>query len=490
MDFSSPLPSGGGCCWSPCGQLLATCSPPRLTVWNSATLEVAAVFPCQELDVAEKLLFSPDSLFVLVAGYKAGVVLLFSVGQEDWRGRVTTGSGGLAGVCWGGDSRHILTMGDWGVLLTVWSLASKSVQYIKNPKQWSCLGEMSNRDGTYSAVVERRENRDCLNIFTGSDWQLVRHTLLETEDCAGAIWAPHRDCIVLWDSSLYYRVMVLSLDGRVEFDYSAYEHQLGVKCVRWSPSGHLLAVASHDNKVRLFCSQFWTQVHLLEHSPSLHEGDPVTCRALIYQEEAVSVEGVDARLALELGGLIMQQTRYTALEERPIFLDFSKADPKKGGQVKIGVGLLEWSSCSRYIATRCDNLPTVLWVWDLETLRLAALLVQREGVKQASWDPLLPRLASATGGAALFLWTPPGAVIGRAPSVLRGESSGVSEVCWSPLGGTLALYNNTETILCKISGSQSNHSEGRAGGRGGGGGGGEVEESDLDLEPSREETTS
>ena len=31
------------------------------------------------------------------------------------------------------------------------------------------------------------------------------------------------------------------------------------------------------------------------------------------QEEAVAVEGVDARLALELGGVIMQQTRYGRL---------------------------------------------------------------------------------------------------------------------------------------------------------------------------------
>ena len=42
---------------------------------------------------------------------------------------------------------------------------------------------------------------------------------------------------------------MVSLDGRVELDYSAYDHQLGVAAVRWSPSGHMLAIASHDNKV-------------------------------------------------------------------------------------------------------------------------------------------------------------------------------------------------------------------------------------------------
>ena len=64
--------------------------------------------------------------------------MFFSLTEEEWQGRVTTGAGGLAGVAWGGDSKHVLTLGDWGVLLTVWSLASTSVQYIKTPKEWTC----------------------------------------------------------------------------------------------------------------------------------------------------------------------------------------------------------------------------------------------------------------------------------------------------------------------------------------------------------------
>lgn len=88
----------------------------------------------------------------------------------------------------------------------------------------------------------------------------------------------------------------------------------------WSPSGHLLAVASHDNKVitwglltllssittpgtavlqpildpgmfEVLCSTLYVraQVHQLDHSPSLHEGDPVTYRALIYQVSCYSL---------------------------------------------------------------------------------------------------------------------------------------------------------------------------------------------------------
>ena len=161
----------------------------------------------------DKLTFSPDSQLVAAAGYKAGVVLVFSVQDPEWRARVEAGLGGLAGVAWGGDSRHLATLAEWSAVLTVWSLAASpeaaTVQYIRSPKPWVCSRPLHNRGLTYSCVVERRDCRDCLNIFT-ADWALVRHALLDTEDCAGAAWSPAADMVAVWDSPLYYRVQVSS----------------------------------------------------------------------------------------------------------------------------------------------------------------------------------------------------------------------------------------------------------------------------------------
>ena len=94
-------------------------------------------------------------------------------------------------------------------MATVWSLASASsgVQFIRNPKPWTTSPEtvLNNRDLTYSFIIERRECRDVLNIFS-PDWQLVRQIVLDTEDAAGAAWSPASDLVCVWDSSLYYRV--------------------------------------------------------------------------------------------------------------------------------------------------------------------------------------------------------------------------------------------------------------------------------------------
>ena len=431
--------------------------------------------------------FSPDNQLVFAASYKAGLVLVFSVSEPDWRARGEPGLSGAVGVVWGGDSRHLVTMAEWATMVTVWSLASSSagVQFIRNPKPWITSPEtvLHNRDLTYSFIIERREGRDCLNIFT-PDWQLVRQTVLDTEDAAGAAWSPASDLVCVWDTSLYYRVQVISLDGRLVWDYSAYEHQLGVRSCAWSPDGRLVAVASYDNRVRIFCSQFWTLVHDIDHVGALHEADPVTSRAVVYNESSVEAEegDLETRLALEMAGggagLFLSQTRYDTVDERPVYLDFTRPDHKKAGaaNIRVGVSVMTWSSEGRYLATKCSNLATTVWVWDLASVQLVALLVHQDPVRDLAWDPALPRLALVTGaGASVYIWSPLGALVARVPSVVRGELEGMTEVSWGKRSRDLALSNRGHVVLVHVSSDKKARVR-------------EVE-SDLDLEPSREESS-
>lgn len=489
MNFSEPIKSHNGqAIWSEDGYLLASASGPRLTIWDAASLEVLQVFTTVE--AIDKIEFSPDGEFILAVSLKSSETNIFSINHPDWSGRICEGAAGLLAAEWSPDSRYILTTAEFSVKLTIWSLTSKSIFYIRNPKTLRRSVEYS-RDKSLAAVAERQNCRDVVNILSASDWSLLRQIECATADLAGLAWSPGRDCFVVWDSPLAYRLQVFTLDGREELDYSAYDHQLGVKTVQWSPSGQLLAVASYDNKIRIFDTLVWSLVHDIEHLPTLHEGEPVTCRANVFQEEDLPLGDVDARLAIELGGVLLVQSKYRLCNERPLYLDFVKSDPKKGpagnGSLKIGVGVLEWSGCGRYIASRCDSLSGGIWIWDLTSLQLVALLLHKDSVKDVKWDPSQPRLAAVTGGPALYLWTPLGGLVGRVPPVSRGEMAGLLEVRWNPRGGrALALANREQTVLCRLKMEESRRSAGEDSDRDRD----DEEDDDLDLEPSRERDSS
>ncbi|PWA92564.1 transducin/WD40 repeat-like superfamily protein [Artemisia annua] len=72
-------------------------------------------------------------------------------------------------------------------------------------------------------------------------------------------------------------------------------------------------------------------------------------------------------------------------------------------------GIMSWSKDSQYICTRNDSTPTVSWVWDMNLLELAAILVQKDPIRAAAWDPTCTRLVLCSGTSQLYMWTPSGA---------------------------------------------------------------------------------
>lgn len=75
----------------------------------------------------------------------------------------------------------------------------------------------------------------------------------------------------------------------------------------------------------------------------------------------------------------------------------------------MNAGRLSWSADGQYLASRNDNQPHTLWIWDIANSCLAVALVLRTPVMALVWDPNESRLAVVTGGSCLYLWTPRGA---------------------------------------------------------------------------------
>ncbi|KAM3571351.1 hypothetical protein VYU27_006615 [Nannochloropsis oceanica] len=106
----------------------------------------------------------------------------------------------------------------------------------------------------------------------------------------------------------------------------------------------------------------------------------------------------------------------------PPSLPFLKPDLTKAFP-KMGIGLMAWSTeggrgegweGGRFLLTRNDSMPRVLWVWDLEVPGLAAVLTFAAPVRSAQWSPSSPpsspstppSLCIVTGGPRFYVWSP------------------------------------------------------------------------------------
>jgi WD40 repeat protein len=188
MNFSDFFSQSAGLChFSPDGEYLANAVQFRLIIRDVKTLQIVHVFTC--LDTIQLINWSPDSQFLVCGLFKRGLVQAWSMEQPEWTCKIDEGFAGLVDVRWCPDSRHILTTADFHLRITVWSLVSKSVSYIKYPKPCS-KGLDFTSNGKYLALAEHRDCKDYVSVFDCTSWQLVRNFETDTDDLAGLNWSP------------------------------------------------------------------------------------------------------------------------------------------------------------------------------------------------------------------------------------------------------------------------------------------------------------
>ncbi|KAF6735514.1 WD repeat-containing protein WRAP73 [Oryzias melastigma] len=141
--------------------------------------------------------------------------------------------------------------------------------------------------------------------------------------------------------------------------------------------------------------------------------------------------------------LFSTQSKYE-ISPLPVQIPVVKPDPDRANP-KIGVSALAFSSDSRYVATKNDNMATAVWVWDMQKVRLEAVLEQTSSVRCFQWDPRRPRLALCTGNSKLYLWSPGGCVSVQVPA--EGGFQ-VHSLNWHRSGDSLTLIGKDQLCLC------------------------------------------
>ncbi len=98
-------------------------------------------------------------------------------------------------------------------------------------------------------------------------------------------------------------------------------------------------------------------------------------------------------------------------------------------------GKVCWSKDGHYLVSINENMATTVWIWDMQKLQLAAVLLQASKVTHVSWDPQQSRLLICTGSSIIYLWSPDGASCVHVP--LSGFEA--CSAVWGPDGRKLVL---------------------------------------------------
>ncbi|KAL5033176.1 hypothetical protein BDV3_000189 [Batrachochytrium dendrobatidis] len=436
-DFSEIFKqSGSHCKFSPDGEHLAIVLDHRLFVRNTETLQIVALFKC--LDSIQDIGWSSDSVYIFCTSFRLGNIQVFSLTDETWTAQMDEGLAGCVAVRWTPDARHLLSFSDFQLRITVWSLCTKDAVYIQYPK-FSDRGYCFRSDGKYFALIERSENKDYISIYECCDWTLLKRWPVASSDVDGIAWSPDGRFLAAWEPNIEYCVYIYYPDGRLVHKYSAYDSGLGVKSVKWSPSGQFLAIGSYDQTCRLLNNYTWNPLAELSHPANLKFRDIV-----VYKETSVS-EDCELAASAAWTPLDFAQPKFLyKTMSPPVTISQTKIDPDKPFP-KMGVGITEFSCAGHFLATRNDNMPSTLWIWDMTTLHQIALIQQTSPIRSVKWNPRhSDRLAFCCGTGLIYLWQ---SDLGCESIEIPAVSFQVTSFEWNPDGQSLVLMDKDKFCI-------------------------------------------
>ncbi|KAI8930103.1 Quino protein amine dehydrogenase [Entophlyctis helioformis] len=433
-DFTDVFKLSNSLCrFSPDGDHLAIVLEHRLFVRSTETLQLVALFKC--IDNIQDFGWSADGQYLFCASFRLATIQVFSLSDESWTAQIDEGIAGCVAVRWTPDGRHLMSFSDFQLRITIWSLCTKDATYIQYPK-FSDRGFGFRNDGKYFALAERTDAKDFVSIYECEDWTLLKRWPVATKDLDGIAWSPDGRFIAVWEPCLEYNVFIYHPDGRLVHNYSAYDMGLGIKTVRWSPSGQFLAVGSYDQKCRLLNYYTWKPLIELTHPTNLPFRD-----ITVYKEVNISDERDVA--AWTATSIVRPKLLYKAIQP-PVTIPQVRADPEKANP-RMGVGVAEFSCTGRYLATRNDNMPTCLWIWDVSSLHQKALIMQQTPIRQVRWNPRQPdRLAFCCGTGFIYFWQ---ADLGCESIEVPAMDFQITGLEWNPDGRSLVLTDKDKFCL-------------------------------------------
>lgn len=250
--------------------------------------------------------WSPDDSFIMAVIAKKNQIHVRCINpdaveskRDGWACKIEEGVIGMVGQFWAPDSRQIVTISDFQLRATVWSLVEqKAIAYLKNPKLLPPKGYSVTKNKKFIAIAERKEAKDWVSIYhTGNEWKLIITFEVDTFDLADLMWCKEDSSILVQDSPLESRLSVYSAmtgDKLIEHKYSCAPQSqppapgsigLGIKSLSLSPNGLYLVAAFFESKMRLYNGISVKEIAGLDHMQVINLNLPEMSNITVYKEE-------------------------------------------------------------------------------------------------------------------------------------------------------------------------------------------------------------
>ncbi|KAF5002615.1 hypothetical protein FGRMN_242 [Fusarium graminum] len=329
------------------------------------------------------LSWAPSSSRILAAS--ADQIHVFSIVDSSFHATIRNpapGGGKQALVRFGAHDDEVFACAAFGLKFSIFDLSTSKAIEVNNPKfylPFSALRGYSVRQQTSQlAILTRTSGRDVVSIHHPKTRQVLRSWYPETVDAHGLTWTPDGQWLLLWEAPAHgHKLLLYTPDGQpfrsigASSIVSGQDADLGtgIKCCGLSPDASFCAMGDGSRTVAVLNTQTWRDGMKLAHPTTVVPEDTLQ----IWQEQVNDSSN---------GGASYTFLRANQMVSPPARL----VDGKTPTDLKAGCSLLAFDASSTLLATRLDDTPTTLWIWDVTAAELRAVLMFHSAV-DFQWHP-------------------------------------------------------------------------------------------------------
>ncbi|KAI1808428.1 hypothetical protein F4811DRAFT_238539 [Daldinia bambusicola] len=410
MRFSKALPSSPHCYPSPDGELIATLLPPSIVVRAVKSLDVLRTIklPPDLTGGVTSFLWSPSSTRLLVA--VADQIHIFSARQGNFHGvaRIPSSAAKSALIDFGVTDYEVCIWSPYGIKLTIINFTSSKAVEIANPKFYNAAsatrGCSFRASSHHLALLTRSSGKDMISIHSPGTRDIERSWYPDTIDAQGLTWTPDGRWLVVWETSAQApRVLFYTSDGHIFKDWKGplpyvsqdmgLQYSAGVKTVALSPDSRRVAIGNGSICTCILNTPSMMEAMRLRHPQAIQPKDTLQ----IWQEQNTfsNTGPVSSPTFVKATQIVTPEwTTLNSLQEPVSGCNFAKFD-----------------CSSSLLATRLEEAPGTIWIWDISSSDLRAVLMYHANVTKLEWHPMQPELLlmrceGDSYGSLVFVWDP------------------------------------------------------------------------------------